>query len=116
MEIINSWEELMDETVEEPIYDTVQIGGKVVRIASLPTAQEVIQFIEAQNVEGADRVQNVLRLIARSIVDEAGNRIGKVEELERLRRKNTATIIKLKDAVMALNGLKQTAGAERKND
>lgn len=116
MDMINSWEELLDGTVEEPIYDTVQVGNKMVRIASLPTAQEVVAFIEAQNAEGADTVTNVLKLIARCIVDKDGNRIGKVEELERLRKKNTATLIKLKQAVMKINGLQPLTEKERKND
>lgn len=116
METINTWEELLDETVEEPVYGSVQIGSKIIRIASLPTAQEVMAFIEAQNIEGADRVTNVLKLIARCVVNEAGERIGKLEDIERLRAKHTATLVKLKDAVMSINGLQPKAGAERKND
>lgn len=115
METINSWEELIDETVEEPVYGTVQIGDKLVRIASLPTAQEVMAFVEAQNIEGADRVTNVLKLITRCVVDEQGNRIGKLEDVKRLAKKHTATLIKLKDAVMKINGLGPME-KERKND
>lgn len=116
METVNTWEDFLDPTVEEPVYDTVQIGNKTIRIASLPTAAEVAAFIEAQNIEGADTVTNVLKLIARSIVDSEGNRIGKVEDLVSLRKKSTATLLKLREAVMKINGLQAKAATERKND
>lgn len=116
METINTWEELLDETVEEPVYDTVQIGNKTVRLASLPTAAETMAFIEAQNIEGGDKVKNMLKLIARSIVDSEGNRIGKLEDIERLAKKSNVTLVKLKNAAMAINGLVAKAETLRKND
>jgi hypothetical protein len=73
-------------------------------------------FIEAQNVDGADRVANMLKLIARCIVNEAGERIGRVDDIQRLGKKSPLTLVKLKDACMRINGVQAKTETVRKND
>lgn len=113
--IVNTWEELLDESVEEPRYKEVEIGTRVVRMASVPST-EVLAFIDEQNSDSG-RSGSTLRLIARCIVDKDGHRIGKLDEVEKLAKKSPPTLVKLRDAALEVNGLKVKAGDEpTKND
>jgi len=102
-DVISSWEDLMDPNVEEPRYGVVKIGTRNVRVASV-SAAEIIEFIEA-NDDPANRNDNTLRLIARSVVDKDGKRIGKIDELAKLKDKAPTTLIKLRDKCLEVNGL-----------
>lgn len=88
------------EKAEDVRYDEIPAWGGIVRIASLP-ADEMIAFQE-QN-EGPKKKEGFARLIAKSMVDAAGNRIGTAKHIEIFKKKDSATVVMVVQRVLKLN-------------
>lgn len=87
-------------------------SGKV-RIGSL-TADDMMDWLEAN--DGPAKRTAGLRLIAKSLVDKDGKRVGGDTAVVKLASRNTQAINLLVTAVLELNGLKKDAGKDAKND
>src|SRR6185369_2724429 len=114
MKVVESWEDFFDGNEEETEYVTVTLGDKEVRLGSV-SADDIVEFFERQNDEGT-RPTNGLWLVARSLVNSKGERIGDLDELTRLRKKQPSVMKKLIEAASAINGLTPKAIEETKND
>lgn len=98
---IESWEELVE--LDDADYATVKVGGKQVRLASLSSSRMMRWFEDNRDPEKAN--DNGLVLIAESIVNSTGKRIGKLDQILKLRDKNPETVMALRDACIRLNRL-----------
>jgi hypothetical protein len=74
----------------------------------------MIEWLEAN--EGPAKKTAGLRLVAKSLVDKTGARIGKEDTVVKLASRNTQAINRIVQAVLDLNGLKKSASADAKND
>ena len=96
----------MDEIVaaEDIQYVEVEVPEwkGTVRFGTLD-AGELIDFIEAN--DGPAKRNAGLRLLIKSLVDEAGNRIGTEKNLEFFKKKSARVCSRLIDDVLKLNGL-----------
>jgi hypothetical protein len=99
--LIERWEDLLD--LEDSDYETVVIGKRSVRLASL-SAGRMLQWLK-DNRDESKAPDNGLVMIAESIVDGNGKRIGKIEDILKLREKSPVTLKKLRDACIKLNRL-----------
>lgn len=122
MKQIVSWDDLLA-SKEDTEFAEVPVGGeKVVRLGTL-SAADMLTWLAANSDDEAKKI-NGLRLVAMSMVDSDGARIGVLADVVRLREKNPKTIKKLVDAAVKLNGLsvapdtsaKVTVLEEAKND
>lgn len=111
----------MDEIAAEaePDYLWVKLGNGEVRVASLPVP-EMLEFLEVAGP--LDAPTEKFELIWRCLVDEDGNRIGKPEDVARLRRMAYRKLSPVIRACLQVNGLGRSAGriagpsAQIKND
>lgn len=87
-------------------YEVVDAFGLKIRLGSL-SAGDMLDFIESN--EGAAKKTAGLRLIALSLVDEQGNRVGKAAHLDSLKKKNAEDVNKLVGKIFALNGMTDAA-------
>jgi hypothetical protein len=101
------------ESAQDIDFVEVEAWGAFVRLGSL-TAGDMLDFVEAN--EGPAKRTAGLRLIVKSLVDDSGNRIGKLEHLEVFKKKDARTINKLIAEVLKLNGLTDKEGEKAKND
>jgi hypothetical protein len=76
--------------------------GGTVRFGTLD-AGDLIDFIERN--DGPAKRNAGLNLIIKSLVDEAGNRIGTDKHLEAFKKKSAKVCSRLVDEVLKLNGL-----------
>jgi hypothetical protein len=106
----------MDEMLAAPDvqFREIEAWGGTVRLGSL-TAEEMIEFVEQNANEKARRVAGV-RMIIRSLVDEAGARIGKEEHIPLFLKKDAATTNRIVEVVMEMNGLSKPKADAVKND
>lgn len=109
--VIESWDELLE--LDDTEYATVQLTPtKSVRLGSLSAARMLQWFLDQKDEEKAK--SNGLVLVAESLVDSKGKRIGRVADMLKLRDKNPASLDKLRAACIELNRL-EVKGAERPN-
>src|SRR5262245_58375992 len=87
--------------IDDVRYVEVEAWGGVLRFASLP-AEEMIAFLEA-NESAAGKKTAAARLIAMSVVDGDGKRIGSPKYLEMLRKRDSATIAMIVGKLLDLN-------------
>ncbi len=92
----------------------VNAWGGMVRLGSL-SAEELIEFVEGNEDPKAKRVAGI-RMIVRSLVNEAGERVGTEAHVPAFLKKDAATTNKLVEAVMELNGMREPKVKEVKND
>ena len=104
--VVNQWEELL--SAEDTDYVNVDVGNKSVRLGSL-NALELVEWIERQSDEEKKKT-NGLWLVAKCLVNDTGQRIGKMDEVVKLREKALKTIKALVKAALALNGLEAKKG------
>jgi hypothetical protein len=97
------------------IVDVPEWGGEV-KVQSLP-ADIALRFSEEVNLPDIDKKQLFIRLLAMSLVDDAGTRLYTDEQVEKLARKNLKVLMRLSKTAMALNGFGDAARAlaEAKN-
>jgi hypothetical protein len=90
-----------------------QPNGKpgFVRIASL-TAADMIEFAESN--EGPAKRTAGLRLLIKSLVNKKGDRIGRSDQLETFKKKNSRITSSIIDAILELNGLNKKAQEDAK--
>lgn len=110
-EVANSWDEVLG--TEDTDYVEVPAGSKTLRLGSVSGAVMLEWFANQEDPIKAET--NGLWLVAQSLVDKDGKRIGKVDEVTRLREKNPRTMRALIKAAVELNGL-QLKLPERKNE
>ena len=91
--------------VNDTRYVTVSAWGGLVRLASLD-AGTVLDFVET-NKGAANKTAN-LRLILASLVNSKGERIGSDKHLQAFRNRDSKTILDLVEAILVLNGMKQS--------
>ena len=91
----------------------VEAWGGIVRLGSL-SAEELIEFVEGNEDPKSRRVAGI-RMIVRSLVDEAGARIGTEAHVAAFLKKDAATTNRLVEAVMELNGMREPKVKEVKN-
>jgi hypothetical protein len=94
-------------------YAEVPAFGGVVRIGSIDAGQ-MIDFVESN--EGPAKRTAGLRLIIQSLVDDDGNRIGDMKDLERWKRRSQKTCNALVAEILKLNGLDDAAKKVLGND
>lgn len=110
--VVESWDELLN--VNDTEYANVEIApGVVVRLGSL-SAQGMLDWIEQTAGDEEKAKANGLLLVAMCLVDSDGNRIGKLDTMTDLRRKQPKTAKKLIDKALELNDLR--ASEKEKND
>lgn len=101
--VIESWDDLL--LMDDTDYTTVPIGdgSKSVRLGSL-SAADMLQWLH-DNEDDEKRKTNGLVLVAKSMVNPKGERIGNLAEMLKLREKQPKTVKKLVAAAVALNEL-----------
>lgn len=111
VENIETWDDLL--ALDDTEYKIVQLTPtKSVRMGSVSAAR-MLQWFEDQKDEEKVKT-NGLVLVAESLVDSEGKRIGKVADMLKLRDKNPESLDKLRAACIELNRL-EVKGAERPN-
>jgi hypothetical protein len=103
-EIYGSFDDLLSSNDVE--YDTVVVGDKKFRIGSL-TAEDFTSWTDLRDSGPEGKKLAGAILIARSLVDQAGNRIGdenRVQQLRKMRTKATEIFVK---KIFKLNGINQ---------
>lgn len=100
-ETIQSWDELL--AVDDAEYVDVPVGKKIVRLGSLSSAEMLVWIRDQDDDEKAKT--GGLVLVAKCIVDSDGKRIGKLEDMIRLREKQPKTVKRLVRAAIDLNEL-----------
>lgn len=99
---IESWDDLL--ALDDTEYRVVELTPtKSIRLGSLSAARMLQWFLDQKDEEKVK--SNGLVLVAESIVDSKGKRIGKVADMEKLREKNPVTLDKLRTACIELNRL-----------
>lgn len=109
---VASMEDILGDTTVE-YADIEGINGKVMRIGSL-CAEDLIEHQEAN--EGPAKRNAGLRLIVKSLVDAKGERIGRSEHVERLKKVRVAVTERILREILKLNGLGKEAEAAAKKD
>jgi hypothetical protein len=110
--ILSTWEDVL--AVEDTDYTEIEIAkDKSVRLGTLSSA-DLLKWLEENDEKGVK--DNGLKLVAQSLVDADGNRIGRLAEIIRLRDKAPKTVKKLVDAAATLNGLTVAKKVAEKND
>jgi hypothetical protein len=101
-EVINSWDELFteDDGVE---YTNVELGNRVARLASL-SGTEMLQWLQDNDDEEKAKTSGIV-LVVKCLVDAEGKRIGKLDDMLRLREKQPKMMKKLIKAALELNEL-----------
>lgn len=82
-------------------YCEVDVWGGTLRFGTLD-AGTMLEFVSKN--EGPEKKTAGLRLLVDSLVDADGNRIGRKEMVEALKKKNASVINKLCDRILELNG------------
>jgi hypothetical protein len=82
----------------------VDAWGGTVRLGTL-TAEEMIEFVEQNTDDKARRVAGI-RMIVRSLVNEAGERIGTETHVPLFLKKDAATTNRIVEVVMEMNGMR----------
>lgn len=108
--VVESWEELLG--ADDTEYTDVTVGHVVVRLGSL-SSKEMLAWV-ADQADEEKKKTNGLVLVAKCLVDKTGKRIGKVDEMLKLRDKQPKTVRRLVDAAVALNEM--NVKAKEKND
>lgn len=101
-EVINSWDELFaeDDGVE---YATVALGNRFARLGSL-TGTEMLEWLHDNDDEEKAKTSGIV-LVVKCLVNDAGERIGKLDDMLRLRDKQPKMMKKLIRAALELNEL-----------
>lgn len=86
-------------------------NGHVVRLRTL-TAAAALDFAESSKEDKA----SAIRLIIASAVNEGGDPLFTGADVERLRKMSMKIVLRLQNAAMVLNGLKEGEDASTKND
>ncbi len=97
------------ESKDDTTYDVIDVpewGGKI-RVGTL-NASDLIEYVEANN---KDRRTAAARLIAKSMVDGDGKRIGTTRFVETLQTKNAAVLTRITSQIIKLNGLEEATQA-----
>lgn len=109
--VIESWDDML--AVDDTEYMAVEIGeGRYIRLGSL-SAAEMINWLTDQQDEEKSKT-NGLVLVAKCMVNSRGLRIGKLDKIIELRKKQPKTVKKLIRAATKLNELE--VKEETKND
>lgn len=102
------------ESVDDIRYHEATAWGGTLRFASL-SAEEMLEFVEDN--EGPARKTAGARLLSKSIVDDAGARIGTEKSVQMFLKKDAGTVSRLVGEVLQLNGLLIVDGvSQAKND
>jgi hypothetical protein len=83
-----------------------------VRIRSI-SGLEAANFIDADTKK---RSESIARAVVMSAIDEKGEPIFTLEDIERIKRKSYKTLMILQDAVIRVNGLTKESREASKND
>lgn len=105
IEIVDSWDDLLaaDDTLGTTFRDVKLTDTKSVRLASLP-ALDLLAWL-ADNRDAEKVKTNGLVLITKCIINEKGERIGKLDEVVALQKKQPGTLKRLRAAAIEINDL-----------
>lgn len=112
--VVESWEELLEDNDAETALAEVTVGTRTFRLGSL-SGIDLLKWFEQQNDPELKKT-NGLWLVAKSLINSAGVRIGKLDDITALRAKQPKVVRKLVDAALELNELTAKKEVEAKND
>lgn len=104
---VNSWGDLFtqDDTVPTPFQLP---SGRTVFMSPLSSADMLVWFAGQEDPELSQT--NGLRLVAQSLVNEAGDRIGDLDHVLQLREKSRDVVVLLMEWATRVNGLEVKPG------
>lgn len=95
-------------------YREIEVGSSVVRVGTL-TAEELIEFMEANTDKAQSRIANI-RMLVKSLVNEKNERIGTDAHVALFLKANSGVVNKIVKVVMDMNGITEPKVQESKKD
>lgn len=99
---INTWEDLFTQEDTNPVPVPLP-SGRVVFMQPL-TANRILEWFRDQQDDEKAKT-NGLVLVAESLVSENGTRIGKLDDIVKLREKTPDVLQVLREAALSVNGI-----------